>query len=64
VDSNAIKVIVGDRHLGYIPKDTARELSALMDGGHSLLAIVDRMIVSPENADRPGLRLVVFDRGS
>jgi len=64
VDPNAIKVIVGERHLGYVPKRTAKELSALMDSGHSLLAVVDRMVVSPENADRPGLRLRVFDRGA
>jgi hypothetical protein len=64
VDPNAIKVAVGERHVGYVPKQTAKELSALMDGGHTLLAVVDRIIVSPENADRPGLRLRVFDRGA
>ncbi len=64
VDPHAIKVVVGGRHLGYVPQRTARELSALIDDGHSLLAVVDRMIVSPENTNRPGLRLKVIDRGA
>ena len=60
VDSNAMKVMVGTTHLGYIPADTAVELSAEIDAGAKWLAIVDRMIISPEHPDQPGLRLKVF----
>ena len=60
VDSNAIKVMVGSTHIGYVPKDVAGELSPEVDSGVDWLAIVDRMIVSPENPDQPGLRLKVF----
>jgi hypothetical protein len=60
VDPNAIKVFVGSLHMGYVPADIAADLSSQIDAGENWLAVVDRIIVSPENPDQPGLRLKVL----
>ncbi|MGH2312882.1 HIRAN domain-containing protein [Streptococcus uberis] len=38
VDKNAIKVLVGKTHLGYVPKKIARKLAPLLDKGFNYIA--------------------------
>jgi len=60
VDDSAIRVVVNGNHVGYIPSYIAKKLSEEIDGGISWSAVVDRIIVSPENHNQPGLRLKVI----
>tara|TARA_R100000742_G_C4276870_1_gene98263 strand:+ start:2094 stop:2483 length:390 start_codon:yes stop_codon:yes gene_type:complete len=62
VDPNAIRVVVGDQHVGYLSARLAEKLSPNIDGGEPWLATVDRVIVSPENVDQPGLRLLIYPK--
>ena len=59
-DVNAIKVLIGGEHVGYIPAFLAKQLTRDMKKGNEWRAFVDRLIVSPQNPDQPGLRLKVF----
>ena len=61
-DSKAIKVSVAEDHIGYLPKEIASQLSDEIDAGTTWFAVVDRVIVSPENPEQPGMRLRVFRR--
>ena len=49
-DSNAIRVEVAGFFLGYVPKDTAKRLSPLMDAGREFLALFVRRNESPYHA--------------
>ena len=59
-DCHAIKVVVDNDHVGYIPAIIAGHLSEEIDNGTNWVAVVDRIVVSPENAEQPGLRLKVL----
>ena len=59
-DVNAIKVLIGGEHVGYIPAFLAKQLTRDIEKGNEWRAFVDRLIVSPQNPDQPGLRLKVF----
>ena len=59
-DRHAIKVVVDDEHVGYIPAIIAGSLSKEIDNGTRWVAVVDKIVVSPENTDQPGLRLRVI----
>ncbi len=61
-DSKALKVSYRGTHIGYLPKAIAASLSDEIDAGTQWLAIIDRIIVSPENPEQPGIRLRVFRR--
>jgi hypothetical protein len=57
-DSNAIKVMSGGSHIGYIPKEIAADLAVTMDSGVYNVFCSDMVInVKPENPDMPGARL-------
>ena len=58
-DCHAIKVVIDDEHIGYIPALIAHGLSKEIDSGVDWVAVVDRIVVSPQNTDQPGLRLKV-----
>jgi len=58
-DPNAIKVFVGGEHVGYIPAREAGGLAPLMDAGERWNGLVDRLVVSPDNPEQPGLRVKV-----
>jgi len=62
VDSKALKVSYRGTHIGYLPKAIASSLSDEIDAGTTWFAIIDRIIVSPENPEQPGIRLRVFRR--
>ena len=61
-DQNAIRVMVDNEHVGYIPAKLAKRMSEEIDNGEPWIGVVDRMIVSPENPEQPGLRIRVFRR--
>lgn len=46
-DPSAIKVVVGDNCLGYIPRDVASSIAPLMDNGQKLVAEFVRINESP-----------------
>jgi hypothetical protein len=62
VDSKALQVAYRGTHIGYLPKAIAASLSDEIDAGAQWFAIIDRIIVSPENPEQPGIRLRVFRR--
>jgi hypothetical protein len=62
VDSKALQVAYRGTHIGYLPKAIAASLSDEIDAGTQWFAIIDRIIVSPENPEQPGIRLRVFRR--
>ena len=59
-DEFAIKVVVGDSHVGYIPSYITKKLANEIDYGKRWTAVVDRIVMSPQNQDQPGLRLKVI----
>jgi hypothetical protein len=61
-DQNAIRVVVDKEHVGYIPAKLAKRMSEEIDNGATWIGVVDRMIISPENPEQPGLRIRVFRR--
>jgi len=61
-DDNAIKVVVGGEHIGYIPTAIAGKLAYEIDCGTEWAAIVDRIVMSPIDQNRPGLRLKVIKK--
>lgn len=46
-DSNAVKVMIGDIYLGYLPKVVAAQVAPLMDNGTHLVAEPVRINESP-----------------
>jgi len=46
-DSNAIRVALGDKKLGYIPKALAKKLAPEMDAGKDFIALFVRRNESP-----------------
>jgi hypothetical protein len=62
VDKNAVKVVYKGSHIGYLPKGVASLLADEATDGVEWVAVVDRIIVSPENPDQPGIRLKVSRR--
>ena len=46
-DTHAIRVALGDKKLGYIPKDIARDLAPEMDAGKEFIALFVRRNESP-----------------
>lgn len=46
-DSNAIRVAIGDRKLGYLPKAIAKTLAPEMDAGKEFIALFVRRNESP-----------------
>ena len=61
-DISAIKVIINGEHIGYIPSQLSRMLASEIDEGNDWAAIVDRIVMSPENQNQPGLRLKVIKK--
>ncbi|HFI0329946.1 TPA: HIRAN domain-containing protein [Streptococcus suis] len=42
-DKNAIKVMVGNIHLGYVPKKLARKMAKLLDAGYNYISELELM---------------------
>ena len=62
MDGNAIKVLINNEHVGYVPAWAAKHLSPELDeGAKRWRAIVEKIVVSPENTEQPGLRLKVYE---
>ena len=48
-DKNAIKVMVGNIHLGYVPKKLARKMAKLLDNGYNYISELELMEDSNDN---------------
>jgi len=59
-DSNAICVSINGSPIGHIPRVIAISLAQKIDSGETWLASVDSIIVSPENHEKPGVRISVW----
>jgi hypothetical protein len=59
-DKNAIKVMLDDEHLGYIPKGTAESLAKDMDEGREYYAVVSE--VTGLDKKNVGCNIEVFRR--
>jgi len=46
-DSNAIRIAIGDKKLGYVPKALAKKLAPEMDAGKDFIALFVRRNESP-----------------
>lgn len=58
-DPNAIEVIAGGRHLGWVPAGLAARLAPLIDCGAQYVVAHAEVLVNPSYPDRPGLLLDV-----
>ncbi len=55
-DPRAIKVLIGDEHVGYIPKAVNQEIQEDLDRGVNYVCRVDEVQVSQKGgAEKPGL---------
>ena len=59
-DPNAIKVMLGDNGLGYIPRGVASSISPLMDNGQKLVAEFIQINESP-NYDTIGMTVKIIE---
>jgi len=59
-DKNAIRVAIGDKKLGYIPKAIARDLAPEMDAGKDFLALFVKRTESPYH-DTVGLMVKIVE---
>lgn len=60
-DNNAIKVVVRDEQVGYIPSSVSKQLAKEIDSGGRWHGVVDRVLMSPNNPEQPGIRIKVFE---
>lgn len=59
-DTNAIRVTIGDKKLGYIPKAQAKKLAPEMDAGKDFIALFVRRNESPFH-DIVGLTVKIIE---
>lgn len=59
-DSNAVKVMYDKNHIGYVPRDDAKDLACFMDAGNGYLCNVDSKFGHP--ADKPILVIKIFQK--
>ena len=62
-DGNAIEVHIPTlgrtSMVGHIPRDIAARLAVRMDDNQKTTAVIDAVLISPENPDNPGLSITV-----
>lgn len=59
-DENAIRVDVNGTTIGHIPRLISMILASKMDSGEKWNASVNSIVVSLENAEKPGLKINVW----
>lgn len=60
-DSGAIKVCIGDDHIGYIPKVLNPPIAEAMDRGVNYVARVEEVLVTPKKPRQPGILIHIKD---
>lgn len=58
-DPNAVKVMIGGDHVGYIPKAFNTPIQTDMDAGHQFVCRVDEVLILPAKPRQPGLTIYV-----
>jgi hypothetical protein len=59
-DNNAIKVIVDNEMVGHIPAVLAKFIAPEMDNGVEWFADIESILVSVENMDNPGIKIIIW----
>lgn len=59
-DCNAIKVWVAGEFVGHIPALIAKSIAPEMDKGISWVADIDSILVSVENMNNPGIKILIW----
>lgn len=59
-DSNSIRVDVGGKTLGHIPRLISMVLAPKIDSGQCWKAALHAIVVSSENVNQPGLKINVW----
>jgi HIRAN domain len=56
-DANAVAVVVNDKRVGWVPSGGAQHVAPLLDQGRSFDVVVQQVLISPDNPNRPGLAI-------
>ena len=59
-DTNSIRVDIGQKSIGHIPRLIALVIAPRIDEGETWLAQIDGIIVSMENTNQPGVKLKIW----
>jgi hypothetical protein len=59
-DQNAIRVVVDGEMVGHIPALLAKTMAKEIDSGKVWLAELESILVSTENIDNPGIKIIVW----
>lgn len=60
-DENAIKVMVGNIHLGYVPKKLARKMAKLLDNDYNYISELELMEDSNNNYNIGIVNVILYD---
>ncbi|OHY29888.1 hypothetical protein BI362_06085 [Streptococcus parauberis] len=60
-DENAIKVMVGNIHLGYVPKKLARKMAKLLDNDYNYISELELMEDSNSNYNIGIVNVILYD---
>ncbi|HFU4173902.1 TPA: HIRAN domain-containing protein [Streptococcus suis] len=60
-DKNAIKVMVGNIHLGYVPKKLARKMAKLLDNGYNYISELELMDDANGNYDIGIVNVILYN---
>ena len=60
-DKNAIKVMVGNIHLGYVPKKLARKMAKLLDAGYNYISELELMDDANGNYDIGIVNVILYN---
>lgn len=58
-DPNAIAILAGGTHVGYLPRELAARVAPEIDAGTRFRVRSAEVLVNPEHPDRPGLAVEV-----
>lgn len=59
VDPNAVAILAGGEHVGYLPAVLAARAAPMIDAGVRFRVVGASVLVNPEHTDRPGLMVRV-----
>lgn len=63
-DPNAIKVMHKGSHIGHVPRMLAAALAGEIDAGKKWYAELESIVVSTDNTDQPGLKILIWREGT
>lgn len=62
-DPNAIKVMYKGEHIGHLPRMLAAAVAAEIDAGTKWFAESESVVISTDNTDQPGLKILLYRDG-